>query len=266
MLEKPNHPATIALIGDSHANHIYWGLSHFNNKKKQNLLLLAGSGCFPFFNTESAMIGVKDRCQELMNKSLNYAMSDPNIKTIILTNYSNSGTILAPPSLSQKSSYSRQYIKFSGAPPNANNSEIYRLAMTSMLHRLVKSNKKIIFILDVPDIEFDPKLCADVRPWHITNRLKSPCAIRRQEYENHNAIYLSVTKSVLKSFPNVKVLEPSKYLCDNKYCWAMRKNEILYRDPNHLSYNGSLFVGKKIAFELAEFDRAQKSKSIPNKT
>jgi peptidoglycan/LPS O-acetylase OafA/YrhL len=250
LLTKAENAPTVSIIGDSHANHLYWGLSNFYKTKNENLLLRAGSGCFPFYDTESGMSDGKDRCRDLINGAIDYALNTASIKTIILTSYSNSETILAP-SLLSKPKGVHQYIKFSGDPANDNYKEIYRHAMIATLDRLVQSNKKIIFIIDVPNLGFDPHACVDVRPWRITNRLKSPCAISKKEYEQHNAAYLSVIKSVLKFYPSVKIFDPTKYLCDKKYCWGARDGKILYSDSNHLSYAGSMYIGEKFALEFS---------------
>lgn len=247
---NPAHQPSAIIIGDSHANHLYWGLTPYYQHNNQSLLLLSGSGCFPFFNTESAMSNVKDRCHELMNTSLAYAEKSKEVKTIILHNYSNNQTVLSP--LTQQPNQSaHQYIKYTPAATHTNYQEEYRLAMIATLSRLVKSKKEIIYIMDVPDLDFDPKSCVDVRPLRLTNHLKSPCAVSKQEYAKRNAAYLAITMSVLKSFPTVKVFDPSKYLCDAKYCWAMRDGKVLYADSNHLSYEGSMYVGKMFAREFA---------------
>jgi hypothetical protein len=250
LLTKTKNPPTVSIIGDSHANHLYWGLSDFYKIKNENLLLQAGSGCFPFYDTESGMNNQKDHCRQLINGALDYAVNTASIKKIILTNYSNNETLLSP-SLHIEPGTLHQYVKFTGDPADNNYREVYRRAMIATLNRLVKSNKEIIFIIDVPSLGFDPHSCVDVRPWRISNRLRSPCAITKKDYEQRNAIYLSIVKSVLKSYPSVKVFDPSKYLCDEKYCWGMRDGKILYADSNHLSYDGSEFIGKKFAQEFS---------------
>ncbi|MEO7793560.1 MAG: SGNH hydrolase domain-containing protein, partial [Thermoanaerobaculia bacterium] len=35
------------------------------------------------------------------------------------------------------------------------------------------------------------------------------------------------------------------YLCDAELCWAMRDGRLLYRDRDHLSTDGSLYLGQK---------------------
>ena len=45
---------------------------------------------------------------------------------------------------------------------------------------------------------------------------------------------------------NVKVIVPSKFNCDENYCWAIRDGIPLYFDDDHLSVIGASPIAKEI--------------------
>ena len=42
---------------------------------------------------------------------------------------------------------------------------------------------------------------------------------------------------------------PASYLCDDRHCKGMIDRALMYRDNNHLSYEGDLYVGARFAEE-----------------
>jgi hypothetical protein len=120
--------------------------------------------------------------------------------------------------------------------------------MKSTLERLLAKNKRIIFVLDVPELGFDPKSCVEMRPWRLTERpLKQPCAVARQAFDERNRDYRALVASVLQDFPAVQVFDAAAELCDTQWCWAMKDGQMLYRDDDHLSVQGSLHVARALA-------------------
>jgi hypothetical protein len=61
---------------------------------------------------------------------------------------------------------------------------------------------------------------------------------------------------VLAGFPNVDYIDIAPDFCDGVDCWAMKGNALLYRDPNHLSHDGSLYFGS--------FVKVQHAGSVPS--
>ena len=127
--------------------------------------------------------------------------------------------------------------------------EIIVQAMRKTLDALEAKNKKIIFILDNPEISFDPNTCIDDgRPLRLLKRdLRRPCAVKRADFENAQREYRSLILTVLKDYPRVKVLDAADQLCDGQYCYALKDGAILYHGRDHLSLGGSMLVSKEIA-------------------
>lgn len=84
----------------------------------------------------------------------------------------------------------------------------------------------------------------------LFRKSNSDCKTSREKYELRNKEYLDIVYSIAKDFPNVFVFHSSKYLCDNSFCYARKGDIALYRDHGHLSYDGSIFIGRKLIEEL----------------
>ena len=50
-----------------------------------------------------------------------------------------------------------------------------------------------------------------------------------------------------REFPQIAWFRASSALCDDKECRAMIDDRLMYRDSNHLSYDGDLRVGSAFA-------------------
>jgi SGNH domain (fused to AT3 domains) len=47
--------------------------------------------------------------------------------------------------------------------------------------------------------------------------------------------------------PDLTIFDPLPFLCDEQYCYGIRDKKLLYRDNNHLSIDGSLYLGEAFA-------------------
>jgi hypothetical protein len=235
----PDRPVTVALIGDSHANHLFVGLSEYYKKIGENLLNLGER--LPYWNLETGPVGTQESFvfyKTVMNNILDYVTETPSIKTIIL---SSAGVVYI-----NESNY---HLKLTSYPEMLNHEEIFARAMRDTLEKLVKTGKQIIFVIDTPELAFDPKSCILHRPLSLMGTVRSPCATDKKVFKSRTATYHALVKKVLQDFPTIKIFSPSNYLCDENYCWAIREGKILFRDENHLSYEGSLFLGNKFELE-----------------
>jgi peptidoglycan/LPS O-acetylase OafA/YrhL len=66
---------------------------------------------------------------------------------------------------------------------------------------------------------------------------------------------LAVMLNAVKSNPEIKLLETYKYFCNENGCTMLNENNILYRDSNHLNILGSRFVGSQLVKEYPELKK-----------
>ena len=137
--------------------------------------------------------------------------------------------------------------------PNViNRSKIWEIGMRKTLDSALSNNKKVIFVIDNPNLKFDPKQCLAGRPLSRNLSIKQSCTILKSTYEKENKKYRDLVLSVLKDYSDVKIFDTSKYLCDEINCYGMKDGKILYRDQDHLSFEGGKFLSKEL-IKLIEF-------------
>ncbi len=234
-VKDSNKPPTVMLIGDSHANHLYPTLLKYTPFQNDNILNLGGGGCAPFFDIP------KKECLDLTNTILNQALETASVHTVILSNRE----ILNLKSFDNlKFNYKLHHL-FSKKLTAEDNATAFQNAMRETLKKLLKANKRVIYIMDIPELGFNPApATCENRPWRIGNQmLKTPCATKRNQIENHQEANISLIYKVLNEFSQVIVWETAPAFCDADYCWAIKDKKMLYRDDNHLNETGAIYLG-----------------------
>lgn len=246
---------TVVLIGDSNANQFYPGLARTYARSNENLLNLGRGGCPPFYGLNATMLnaamqGGDLHCEIARDKALNYAIETATVKTVVLAMM---GVAYASGSLGligKERSYIR--INYPQDPTLATPLSMLEGAMRITLRQLTGAGKQVVFIISAPMLDFDPATCVDFRPWRITAaQLRTTCAISKKEVDATSEEYRVMVMKVLQQFPQVKVWDASRELCDQEYCWAMKDRTLLYRDAVHLNEAGSFFVGDRLPLQDA---------------
>jgi hypothetical protein len=87
LISNPNLPPTDLLIGDSHTNHFFNGLSSHLTKQNRNLLLIGASGCLPLIDVDMAYHyahGVKIKCYDRLNDEYTTQLSKSPVEHVYL--------------------------------------------------------------------------------------------------------------------------------------------------------------------------------------
>jgi peptidoglycan/LPS O-acetylase OafA/YrhL len=257
MLAKDGAP-TILLIGDSHARSLYSGMRDLLEATSENVLHLGGGGCIPFFDVFSFDRKTDEAsrryCLKVTNQALSLAETSSTIHTVILASR-------GPLYLSGKGFFTDDFvddnvhdrvIRSTAHPELEDHYQIWEVAMRETLNRLLAKGKRIVFILDNPELGFDPKSCVDSRPWRLTTRVRQPCAIPRHDFDARNRKYRELVAAVLKDYPAVRVFDAAAPLCDEQWCWAMKEGQMLYRDDDHLSLDGTRLVARELVKQITQ--------------
>lgn len=239
---NPAKPPTIALIGDSHANHLFNGLAKYYSGSSENILNLGG--WLPIWNVENGSIGEQAQRvlrRQTMEKILDEVSASPSIHTLVLAFREN-----AVNNTTRSYAPYTNYWKLINHPTITNEGEMLTIGMRETLKRLEKTGKRIIWVEDIPGLDFNPKECLDARPIRLTKHRTSPCGIEKVKFEGYAKPYHAIVGQLSAEFPQVKVFHPSSYLCDDFFCFAVKDGQMLYRDDNHLSDQGSSHIGQKL--------------------
>jgi len=249
LLSKPDQPE-ILLLGDSHAYYLFPGLSDAVAASGKTLAQFGASGCPIFFDTERFDKRVDSACHPRMRKILTYAEQDPTVQTVILLQRGPlhiMGTGFGEP---EKHQTDIQLVNMN-RPDLVDNAQVFEYGMRETLRRFAQNNKKVIFVLDNPELHFDPKSCISSRPLRLTSAsVRSPCAVSQRDFEERNRVYRNIVNRVLLDFPKVKLVDASIPFCDGTRCWAKKGEELYYLDSHHLSSHGVRLVAKQIVEKL----------------
>lgn len=237
---------TILLVGDSHSDHINFGLSEAVSKTADNLLNLGVSGCTPFYDVGSHPRGVRDWCTTYINKALELALSSESIETVVLASRGPMYITGNGYKEGEDHVHHDRVLDYVGHAELSNYSAVFEAGMRNTLTILAKAKKKVVFILDVPELGFSPKACVNIRPLRRNYKVMEPCAISRAEVDSRNKEYRSVVTKVLKDFPSVSLFDSQAKFCDADWCWAMVGGKVMYRDDDHLSEQGSKYLAKTL--------------------
>lgn len=223
-----NSQPSLALIGDSHAHHLAYGLE----KNLDQPFLLIGQPGTPPVKGIISLLHEKRSKKPLMEKALDIVNNDPNIKNVVLSSrwhyFVNS----------KKGAFQLLGYK------SDNNLITLEKLLSQTISELVKHKKKVIVVLDVPQIPLNPKNCIKSRPLQAT---AGNCTFQEDQRRNNDDKINEMIRKVAKKFSSVTVVDASKAVCDQGICSVGDGvNSIYYHDDNHLTNKGSDLVASKI--------------------
>lgn len=209
--------ADIAVMGDSHAFSAYWGIAKAYSDNHA-IRLLGQGGCAPFLNAGS--FGAYSSCEKNINTQLTWLSKNPNVKTVFIVHRNPSFT--------------------SDAERSA-----YKASIKKTFDLLLASNKKVIYIYPVPELNFEPRLCVGSLPLGRKNPVDSCSYPLARELVRQSSFRASIFE-VLGQYPSVKTFDPANVLCKEGVCTAVIDDRVMYTDTNHLSESGSYVQGLEI--------------------
>lgn len=239
----------VMLLGDSHAHHLEYGL------KKQlgpNLSNMSFPSCIPFLGLDVySKIYKQKYCLNAIKNAYDYLEKDKDIGTVVLAS-------MGPVYMSGETFHGMGLRRVDGLQMALNNNlsvtdrwVMYETALRDSLLRLQVNNKKVIFVVDVPEIGLDPKSCflnekaigvdssPPIRRQHLSN-----CTVSRADYNNRVGRYKEIISRVINDFPNVTLFDPTGLFCNEEFCDVIKDNKVLYSDSDHLSSEGSEYIAK----------------------
>ncbi len=241
-------PPDVLLIGDSHAAALYRGLASAYAQHSQTLMNLGEAGCAPFYDTESYALGMREErdCRPIVNRMLDFAVSTPSVRTIILSVRGPMHMLGAD--FGEDATGAPEMLSWDGAPKNSSQADVFAAAFENTVRRLSATGKNVVLFVDWPELGFDPRSCLP-RPEPLFSRVRPLCGVPRAQVDARNRAYRQVIFNLKNEFSGLRVFDPFPYLCDSAACYAMQAGHLLYRDDNHLSAAGSIYLSGKFVAE-----------------
>jgi peptidoglycan/LPS O-acetylase OafA/YrhL len=214
---NPERNADIVIMGDSHAFSAYWGIAK-SYADSHVVRLLGQGGCAPFLNAGS--FGAYPSCDKNINSQLAWLSKNPNIKTVFIVH--RNSTLISDTERSA-----------------------YKAAIKQTFDLLLTSNKKVIYVYSVPELNFEPRLCVGNLPLGRKNPVDSCSYPLARELARQSSFRASILE-VLGQYPSVETFDPANILCKEGVCHAVIDDRVMYTDTNHLSESGSYMQGIEI--------------------
>jgi peptidoglycan/LPS O-acetylase OafA/YrhL len=233
-------PATLIVLGDSHANHLYPGLLALPQR------VVSIGTCAPVIGIyhvgddvgENPCSGERMLAQQTF---LNGVLTEtPSIRYAILAD--------AWPAFDSEG---REIDRFTGtrAAPSFESvveddksrtpREKFLRALERRIASLTERGIAPIIAFDIPLPPYDVRACLD-RPFH---KAAETCSVELEPYLRSRDQFVQGVKEIQARYPQVLVFDPAKALCDETTCRFRTKDEVFLRDTDHLSVAGSRKVG-----------------------
>ncbi len=221
----------IALIGDSHAAALFSGLSKALSYSHEGLLMIGGR---LFIDVAAYPEGDKFEIENYQGGifATNFVAKEKSIDTVIM--------------VSRGPGYINGDSKFYvlDQPHITDRRQVFEIGMRRTLDLMIAHQKKVIFVLDNPEVDFDPEKCQTMRPLSIKRNFD--CTISRASFDARQQDYRALVFNVLKDYPSVVLFDQAAYFCDKVLCRFKDGATVLYGDGDHLSVRGAEFMGAKL--------------------
>jgi peptidoglycan/LPS O-acetylase OafA/YrhL len=235
-------PATAALLGDSHAYSLFYGLADVD--RGRNWLVIATSSCPPLLGVH-VRVGGRD-CLPRTEGAVRALASDPGIATVVLAFL---GSYADPDGPLTRDDRGRVILAepielAEDGRPDASNAELMARGLERTVAALAAAGKRVVVHLDVPELPFSPRDCVD-QPF--SGHLVAACELPRAEVLRRQAAQRAAVARALESRPGTQAYDPLPALCDGTTCRFERDDLLIYRDHHHLSVRGSRLLAEPFA-------------------
>jgi len=245
-LQRSPGENTVALIGDSHSNHLYMGLIS-QTRENEGIAVFPASGAVPLIGLHS-MPKTRPNTDHLISEGFSYILSHNNIRKVVLSHH---------PWVSWHDVVDNQN------PGNHDFNSILHGGFERTYAALTRAGKEIYVVLDNPPYYERWSKCraaAVSRPAVIPEFLSSKnakvCSLRQSEREDREKIenWSRIAHETAIGYQNIHFIDLAEVFCKKGTCSMLdEKGNMLYRDTNHLNIKGSLYAAPFIINELRKY-------------
>ena len=252
LMQKAPGENTIALIGDSHSRHLYFGLVA-KAQDNEGVAVFPASCAAPLMGLHSgadptALSIFPDRAktEHLLSEAFSYILNHKNINKVVLVH--NPGC-------------SWNNVIDTLNPDNHDFGSILHDGFVRTYDALTKAGKDIYVIFDNPSYTNEfwgkcrsvavrrPSRIFDVLPLNNNNActLSSSERVDRKEVDN----WEKIARETSAGYKNIHFIDLEQFFCPRDVCSMLGLNgEFLYMDFNHLNKKGSIYVAPFILDHL----------------
>lgn len=253
---EPSSPCTIGhasnptqfLWGDSHAGALFGALDDIS-RTGPGTIYGATPRCPPLLG-----IGSDEECIKGNDRKLDYILSHPEIRSVILaarwsvyvdgraTKLGPAETNGSAPELRTRDG--RTLRQFSREARRE-----FRQGLDKLLTRLLDSGRKVVLVYPIPETGYDvPSTLA-----RLSDRGQDPASFTTplSAYEKRQHFVLGMLDG-FGNRPNLVRIYPQSVLCTGKRCLTSKEGKPLYFDSHHLSMAGAKLLEPELRASLAD--------------
>ena len=247
---------SIMVLGDSHAGHYVWGLKQYFGENKVDDF--SSNGCIPFIDFDRVDSRFKEGvCPKEMNLALEKFAKEQKYEILIMSN-------MGPVYLDGTTFKNKGEARVKGLKLSLKNFDnvddnwkLFEIGMRNTFDFLsnLETEKKVFYVVDIPELGLTERQC-DVNGKTLTFKnfnfiLKKPnfknCFVKEKEYLSRSKRFNDLVNNIGADYPKIKIINTSNFLCKNEVCKGIEDNQKLYKDADHLSKFGSLYISKFIS-------------------
>jgi peptidoglycan/LPS O-acetylase OafA/YrhL len=241
-LQNPDR-TTIALIGDSHSDHLFQALAEQYKNTEESVAVFPWSCQTGLINILSGASDANDKTSiarrrgPAFNKAaLDHIASTPSIHTVVI---------------GHNPHCDRKYLVDLENPDIIDHRLILEAGFRRTLEFLSENNKNVVIVLDNPELDFDPRRCASLPINWNSNR----CYVTEIEHRGAAAVedFQTVALKMAGEFDRVTLVDAANAICQDGFCYVTRDGEVLYSDPSHLSIHGARLVVSALVEAISSF-------------
>lgn len=207
-------PPSTVVFGDSHAFHAYWGIARSFANEGRVVKLVGRGGC------NFALYHQNEDCIRTFEQQVAWLITNPSVKHVFIVH-----RLVIQPDSSQRDKTD------------------YQQRMEFALERLMQAGRQVVYVLPVPELRFNPRLCISRLP------LGRQVDAGKCDFPLERELTLQGADRALvthwrKRFPSLEVFDPADTLCPEGHCKAVRDGSALWMDDNHVTETGSYVLGE----------------------
>ena len=108
------------------------------------------------------------------------------------------------------------------------------------LAEFIRLGKKVVLVVDIPVYSFSPEQCI-----FSSSMNNKKCTLDAISHLKQKSIYEKLF-DVISEHEAIEIVDLSRAFCDAEKCTMVRDRTLLYRDYNHLNWEGSLLAGAEL--------------------
>jgi peptidoglycan/LPS O-acetylase OafA/YrhL len=206
-------PSTV-VFGDSHAFHAYWGIAKSFADEGRVVKLVGRGGC------SFALYRQNEDCIRTFEQQVEWLTTNPAVHHVLIVH--------------------RLVVQSSSTPSDLTD---YQRRMESTLERLIQAGRQVVYVLPVPELRFNPRLCVSKLP---LGRQVGPgqCDFALARETSLQGAERVLVAHWREKFPSLEVFDPADTLCPGQRCRAVMDGNAVWMDDNHVTETGSYLLGE----------------------